>query len=193
MGEPRQHVVAAQAVSATNRERRGIPRSDAPSPVLLEDNAYLSRSTDPGSSRQAQRRVWQAVAVVRARCSRSPRCSRRGALGGCGRPAAQRRADGGAGHRRVQGIARRRSPRCTPRPTSCSAAGPTAFSALLARAARPPGRRQQVGLVVRTLPVRVPGLPAGRRSRYGKRVAFVGIDGKDHNGSASGLPASSSR
>ena len=61
--------------------------------------------------------------------------------------------------------------------------GPTAFEPRLASLQGLPGRRQQVGLVVRPVPDRVPGVPAAAVA-FGKKVAFMGIDGKDQNPAA---------
>ena len=153
-GEPRQHVVAAQAVSATPSAARSL-RSGAPSPIWLEDNGYLSRPR------------------FAARCRRMASCRRGlasvlavsivilGLLSGCGGSASPRarrrppdRLGGLQGLAAAAGVAARAGQPTARRRAECvqGAAG---------RAAWVPGRREQVGIVVWAVPERVPGLPAG--------------------------------
>ena len=105
-------------------------------------------------------RLPSLAAADRAIC----RCS-----AGCGTPSPQRGAPAQSGRRRPSRARRRRWPRCTPRPTSCSAAGRPRSSSLLSASAGLPGRGQQVGLVVRAVPDRVPRLPAGVGQRTAAR------------------------
>ena len=76
-------------------------------------------------------------------------------------PTKRQRATVGQAQRDAAPAPRRRSRRCTARPAQLLPGGPTAFArAAGERCKRPPGRRQQLGLVVRSLPQRVPALPA---------------------------------
>ena len=86
----------------------------------------------------------------------------------------------------------RRSRSCTPRPTSCSAAG-RRVRAAPRRAEGLPGGGEQVGLVVRALPGRVPVLPEPGDQERGKKVAFLGVDANDNDADAAGVPRASSR
>ncbi len=81
-------------------------------------------------------------------------------------------------------LARRRWRASTTRQTSCSPGGTDAFEQPPGRAQGVSGRRQHLGLLVRTLPVRVPALPAASRAKLGKQVAFLGVNSDDSEDAA---------
>ena len=77
---------------------------------------------------------------------------------------------------RARGRARAARAPCTTRPSRSSRAARARSTSASPTLKRPSGRDQQVGLVVRPVPRRVPDLPAGRHRAAARSVAFLGLN-----------------
>ena len=92
----------------------------------------------------------------------------------------------------LAGRARAARRRCTRRPTQLLDGGTPRVRARGSRTLQGPSRRgQQVGVVVRPVPRRVPGLPAGRAPSAASEIAFVGLNAsdKDARGASASWPS----
>ena len=185
---PRWKVAVAEAAGSARRARRSeVPRAaSAPSPGAGQSASpyYSTRETE----RSGRLRTACGDAHASPCAVLSPRL-----VAGCGRlrldePESARRPATKLARR-----ARRRWPSCTSRRTSCSDGGARRVRGAAARAAGLPGGGEQVGLVVRAVPRRVPVLPeAGDRSAA-RRSAFLGVDVQRQRRRRARVPRASTR